>query len=177
MKRTFPKPAAPARPRQQLPAELVGDLMWAIRHSFYGDLAEKQWVQDQEFIRRKVVCYPAGWLVSRGVTLPTERYKAIFMEVLTTIKHHGQTGVVKYWPGYLLHCLQMHFKCHGDEYYEEAKSVRAACDQALARAESAGARRVDAIEVLAALKSVAGPGRSKARQVKTKEQMSLFQMP
>jgi hypothetical protein len=153
--------------RQQLPQDIVADLMGVIRNSFYGDMEPKRWYQDQGFIRREVVCWPAGWLISRGVTLKPARYKEIVMGVITTIKQHGDTGGVKYWPRYLLHCLQMHFKCHGDEIYEEAKSLRTALENTLDRVtllQSAGKAAVDPIEVLAMARKVGAP----ARRAKTK---------
>jgi len=164
------------RPKQQLPGEIVADLMGAIRGSFYGDMEAKRWFQDQDFIRRKVVCWPAGWLISRGVTLKPERYKEIVMGVITTIKHHGDTGGVKYWPGYLLHCLQMHFKCHGDEIYEEAKSLRSALENVMVRVsllQGAGKTGYDPIEVLAMARKIGAPGR-KARKVKPVRQLEFL---
>jgi hypothetical protein len=165
------------RPKQQLPEEIVQDLMGVIRNSFYGDLPPKRWFEDQGFIRRKVVCWPAGWLISKGVTLKPERYKEIVMGVITTIKHHGDTGGVKYWPGYLLHCLQMHFKCHGDEIYEEAKSLRTALEKTIQHVSlkcGAGKTWVDPIEVLAMAGKVAATGR-RHKKAKPAKQLEFLQ--
>jgi hypothetical protein len=49
------------RPKQQLPAEIVGDILGAIRGQFYPDATPKQWAQDSVFIRREFVLYlPVG---------------------------------------------------------------------------------------------------------------------
>jgi hypothetical protein len=38
---------------------------------------------------------------------------------------------IRYWPGYLMHCVQEHFKHHGDDYYQEGKSVRSALERSM----------------------------------------------
>src|SRR6185503_11203997 len=134
------------RPRPSpLPAEIVNDLMAAAR-SFYSDFPER-WFADQSFIRQRVVTWPAGWLRKRGVSLKPERYKEILLGLFLDIKRKGNTGAVKYWPGYLAHCVQEHFKHHGDEIYEEAKSFRVALENALGKAQTAP--RPDPVAVIA----------------------------
>lgn len=114
----------PDRPKQEVPLDLVNDLMHVVKSQFYADAPIKQWLQDQHFIKIRTVLFPASWLNQRGVTLSPERYRAILIDIFTGIKQHGSTGVVKYWPGYLAHCVQEHFKVHGEEYYEEGKTLR-----------------------------------------------------
>ena len=145
-----PKRPLPAqRPAQETPAEIVADLMGAIRGQFYADLPEQKWWQDQRLIKSWVVLWPARWLEQRGVTLRPERYKEIVLGILDTIKRHGATASVEYWPRYLAKCLQDHFKHHGDEYYEEGKALRAVVESALARAQRAQAAQPDPVRVLA----------------------------
>jgi hypothetical protein len=150
-------------------------LLAFIRSGFYRDCPDR-WFKDQHFIRRKVLTYPAKWLNSRGVTLPTDRYKEILVGIFSTIKVHGQTDTVRYWPGYLLHCVQTHFKCHGDEIYEEGKSIRAHTDLALATVQRAlQAQRV--ADPVASLVQVANALKVATRKKKVsdcKAQMSLF---
>jgi hypothetical protein len=67
----------------------------------------------------------------KGFTVPGPRYEAIMRGIFETIKTRGQTGAVKFWPGYLMMCVQKHWHVHWEEYYAEAKSVRAAVDAAL----------------------------------------------
>jgi hypothetical protein len=119
----------PDRPKQQIPAEIVADLMSAIRNQFYPDAAlggpaAKHWGQDSHFIKIRVVLWPATWLNKKGVTLKPERYKQIILEVLNEIKTHGQTEVVKYWPGYLAKCIQERFKHQAEQIYQEGKNLR-----------------------------------------------------
>jgi hypothetical protein len=119
------------RSKQEVGAEIVNDLLASVRNQFYADAPAKQWFQDRKFILRSVVLWPASWLNKRGVTLPPERYKSILLEIFQDIKRKGNTGAVTYWPGYLMHCVQEHFKHHGDDYYTEGKSLRSAVERSL----------------------------------------------
>lgn len=118
------------RPKQELPAEILADLLRVIRNQFCPGLPAKEWYQSRNFFLR-VLTWSAAWLNKRGVTLPPARYQAILLDIFTTIKRNGQTGAVNYWPGYLLHCVQEHWKHHGDEYYEEGKTIRAQVERNL----------------------------------------------
>ena len=120
----------PSRPKQEIPADIATDLLGFIRKQFYGDAPFKKWAQDQRFLFKNVVTWPARWLNDKAVSLPPERYKKILLDIFIDIQRHGQTGTIKYWPGYLAHCVQEHFKIHGEEYYEEGKSIRAALERA-----------------------------------------------
>lgn len=123
------------RPRQQLPAEIVQDLMQSIRGAFYGDMAER-WFAQQADIKRMFITWPAGWLNGKGVTLAPERYKGLLLEIIRDVKLNVR-GEVHYWPRYLAHCVQMHFKCHGDEIYEEGKAFRNQVDRTLTGCQKA----------------------------------------
>lgn len=159
------------RPQQQIPSDIVDDLLAAIRGAFYGDLTDKQWHQEKRFLTR-VVTWPARWLSGRAVTLPAERYKAIVLEILDGVKVHGATGSIKFWPGYLLRCVQAHFRVHGEDYYNEGKTVSAAVAKAMG---SVGRHQVDPIEALAAANSVLSkrPVRTAKKQP---EQPTLFNL-
>ena len=78
----------------------------------------------RHFIQRNVVLWPARFMWGKGFTLPAPRYEAIFRDIFHTIKARGQTEAVKFWPGYLMHCTQQHWKHHWEDYYAEAKSIR-----------------------------------------------------
>jgi predicted SprT family Zn-dependent metalloprotease len=118
------------RPKQETPAKILHDLLGTIRHQFCPDMPVKQWCESQRFFKR-VLTEGASYLNKRGVTLPPERYQAIYQDIFQGIKQHGQTGAVGYWPGYLLVAVQKHFDHHGDEYYEEGKSIRSLAEQTL----------------------------------------------
>lgn len=163
------KPHVEERPKQPLPAEIVGDLLSAIRSAFYGDLDAKQWHQQKRFLTR-VVTWPAGWFTRKGVTIGPARYKAIVLDILDGIKVHGSTENVKFWPGYLLHCVQEHFRHHGDGYYEEGKAVRTTIERALSQAGSRP--QADPVEALAQANAVLAP--RTLRRKTPNQQLSLL---
>ena len=123
MKKRPAKPSARPAQKQQLPTELVGDLLGAIRHQFYTE-NPAAWFKDQRFILDRVILWPATWLDGRGITLPALRYKELILEVLQEIKQHGNTGKIAYWPAYLAKCVQERFKHRSDHIYEEGKALR-----------------------------------------------------
>lgn len=123
-----------ARPRQSVAVEIRNDLLGVIRNQFYPDAPLKQWHQDKRFLLNNVILWPASYLDKRGVTLPPERYKAILLDVFNGIKAHGQTGAVKYWPGYLMVAVQSHFRIHGEDYYNEGKALRSTLDRIIRKA-------------------------------------------
>lgn len=159
------------RPKQQVPAEIITDLLQAAR-SFYGDCPDK-WHADQHFIKRNVVTWPARWLNSRGVTLPPERYKEIVLEVFQGIKQHGKTEAIKYWPGYLMKCVQDHFRVHGEEYYNEGKAIRNKVEAVMLVTGKAAPAVADPIAAMAEVNRALGSKKT-AKKRSTKEQLSLF---
>jgi hypothetical protein len=168
----------PERPKQETPGDLVNDLMLAIRNQFYGDCLER-WHADQHFIRRNVVTWPAGWLNKRGVTLPPKRYRDILFSILNGVKVHGNTGAVRFWPGYLMKCVQEHFAVHGEEYYQEGKSIRAKADIAMfavSRAKEA-AHRADPVQGVAIAHAVLQAAHTRKRKAcKPPQQRDLFEL-
>lgn len=177
MKKASPQPD---RPRQPVPAEIVGSLMAVIRNQFYpdaatGGAAAKQWFQDQQFIRIRVVLWPSAWLNKRGVSLKPERYQQILLDIFQEIKRHGATDAVKFWPGYLAKCVQDHFAHHEEEIYEEAKALRTQLERAMGTAASAVARQPDAVERLAAVHQVLVSERKKRRSKPAAKQLGLFE--
>lgn len=164
------KPFVEPRERQDMPQEIVGDLLGIIRGQFCGDLSDKAWFQNRRMFLR-VVTYPAGWLSKRGVTLAPTRYKEIVLGIFDGVKAHGSTGAIKHWPGYLLHCVQEHFRHHGDEIYEEAKAVRHSVERAMARLAPGEPENPTA--VLAQVNSIVSRRRPKAAR-KPENQLGLL---
>lgn len=158
-----------ARPTQQVPDAIVDDLMAAIRNAFYP--GNPVWFKQRSFIKRHVVCWPATWLIERGVTLSAFRYKQLVLEVVMGVKQHGNTDAVKFWPGYLKQCLQSHFAMHGDEIYEEAKAIRGKIQSALEECRRSGAAAIDPISVIAMARKLDRP---KPRLKANKQQLHLL---
>lgn len=177
------KASVEQREKQQTPAEIVRELLGVIRRQFYPHTLEagqeKQWMQDQRFIRERVVLWPARWLNKRGVTLKPERYQAVLLGVFDGIKAHGATGAVKYWPGYLAHCVQEHFRCHGDEIYEEGKALRNVTERAVLGVQRAleAAPVTDPVARMAEAAAIlAGQRRANKRVAGVAEQPTLFRL-
>lgn len=125
------------RPKQSVALELRDDLLRFIWQKFYaadpgGDsVAARSFAQDRERLLAWVILWPAGWFIRRGVTVPGERYKQIFTSILLEAVRHGNTSKVKYRPAWLRYVIQSHFRIHGEDYYNEAKSARAQAEHAL----------------------------------------------
>lgn len=159
------------REKQSLPQEIVGDLLRVIRGQFCVEMGDKEWFQHRRMFLR-VVTFPASWLNRRGVWLPAERYKAVLLGIFDGVKRHGTTRAVSYWPGYLLHCVQEHFKHHGDELYEEAKSVRYSVEKALTRVQP-GERPESPTDALAQVSAIISRRRPRIAQ-KPEKQLGLL---
>lgn len=143
-----------ARPvlKQQLPEEITTELLCLIHRQFVPEADEKTWFKEHnQFIKRNVVLWPAKFIVGKGFTMPADRYKTIMLGILDEIKRHGQTGQVRYWPGYLMKCVQEHWRHHWEEYYAESKSAAALADHTvLALKQITGNRAPDPIAAMAA---------------------------
>ena len=113
------------RPKQEITAKILGEILGSIRGFFYAKAEPKKWFQDLPFLRQNVVLWAAHWLDRKGVTLPPERFRDILTGIFKDIAVHRQAETVQYWPGFLAHCVQVHFEHHGEAYYEEGKSFRA----------------------------------------------------
>lgn len=165
---------AEQRPRQSVAVEIRNDLLGVIRNQFYADAPADQWHKDKAFLLKNVILWPAGYLDSRGVTLPPERYKAILLDVFNGIKNHGQTEAVKFWPGYLMVSVQSHFRIHGEDYYNEGKALRASLDKILKKAPAIPT--VDPIRVMAEARIDLLKSSRTRRKAPVDTQMPLLQL-
>lgn len=76
-------------------------------------------------------CPLAGLLDQRGVTISADHYREIFISVFMDAAAFRQQTKINYFPAYLRQVIQSHFSNHGDEYYDEAKSLRTITQNAL----------------------------------------------
>lgn len=161
------------RPRATASAELLERLLGLVRGQFCSDLTDKEWFQHRRFIQAKVLLWPAAFMRGKGFILPERRYEEIMRGIFQEIKRHGQTGAIRYWPGYLMKCVQDHWRHHWEEYYQEAKSVRALAEQALmaGRVAPQSDRSVEALA--AAQKVLAATVRRKKATVSTGAQLGF----
>lgn len=110
--------------------QLVADLLAEIRLRFYAAQPERAFRGD----RRRLLyalSWPAVWLECRGLFCSPARYRQLVVARLDAIRAHGDPARYgRYFPTYLLKCLQDFFARHGDELYGEFKHIRNALDVA-----------------------------------------------
>jgi len=115
--------------KQPTPQELTDGLLDFIHRKFYdGD--DDSFFKDRTRLLAWVVLWPATWLNQRAVTIHGDAYRSIFMKVMLQADSHRSERIT-YRPAWLRMVIQSHFKIHGEEYYEEAKSTRAIVEQTL----------------------------------------------
>jgi hypothetical protein len=110
--------------------ELLQDLLDFLQRKFYPD-RPKAFAQDRRRLLDWVILWPAKWLDERGVTIPATQYKDLFFRVFMDGLRFGNTGNVTYLPAWLAKVIQSHFVHHGDEIYQQAKSVRTMTENAM----------------------------------------------
>lgn len=122
----------PARPTlvQQTPKAVLDSLLALVRRKFYeGD--DASFFKDRWNLLQWALLWAAReWFKPKEVELPAERYREILSTVIIEAAAHVR-GRIHYRPAYLKMVIQSHFAIHGDEYYEEAKSLRTAAEAAL----------------------------------------------
>lgn len=117
--------------KQPTPKDLTDACLEFLRRKFYtGPEDGRKFLQDRSRLLAWVVLWPAAWLNNRGVTIHGDDYRDIFFKVFFQASAHMESKV-KYRPAYLRQVIQSHFKIHGEDYYEEAKSTRNQVDQVL----------------------------------------------
>jgi hypothetical protein len=167
------KPAKFDRLKQPLSSELKDACLEVIRSKFYqGD--DKGFYQERQHLLREVILWPASWLNNRGVTLHGDHYRQIFIRVFIEAAAHVQSKV-RYRPAYLKQVIQSHFKKHGEEYYDQAKSTRNLIEQTIVDIGHAGPRQADPVRELATARQILATRHKKAT-IKTSlnNQLTLF---
>ena len=108
--------------KKALPTE---KLLAQIKQNFYNRASsEKAYYADRRMLLYALT-WPAKWLDQRGLWMDAQQYEKLIDQRLKTIVHHGDPKrYQRYFPRYLLKCLQDWFAHHGDELYEELKHVR-----------------------------------------------------
>lgn len=145
----------PARPKQEVPTDLVDRLMGVVRHQFCGSMDGAEWGKHSHFVRRNVILWPARFMCDKkGFTIPGERYDQIMRAIFAEIKANMTNAPIRYWPGYLMKCVQDHWKHHWEEYYEEAKSARNIAESTLLTLGRLSERSDPTVETLAGVHRV-----------------------
>ena len=118
------------RPRQQTPKEVLDGLLELVQRKFYQGEGV-QFCKDRRLVLQWVLLWPAREFFNpKGVAVPADRYREILSGILIEAAAH-QTGPIRYRPAWLAQVVQSHFRIHGEELYEEAKSLRTLAEHAL----------------------------------------------
>lgn len=140
----------PRAERQQTPKELLGNCLAFIQRKYYQERPEK-FYEDRQRILDWVVLWPATWLNNKEVTVPAGRYYQIFTSVFSDALLKGTNiGNIDYLPAYLAKVIHSHFDHHGEEIYNEAKSMRNLVEHAALSLGQLPTRADDPIRELAA---------------------------
>jgi hypothetical protein len=102
---------------------IVEGLLQTLRREFYHDRAEERWYWELPLLK-KAVTLPAWDLSKRGAELPAERYEAILLGIIATIRKEGNVNAVRNFGQYLLTAVQRHMRVRWNQYYQEALALR-----------------------------------------------------
>jgi len=145
-RRPQPKPER----KQPTPQELLDSLLAFIETHFYSG-HPLAFTKDKPRLLQWVVLKLATWLDERGVTLSTDRYREIMVnKILMEALRHGNTSKIDYLPAWLGKTVESHLAIHGEDYYDEAKSIRNLVDHAVMVAGQARVTQPDPVRELAA---------------------------
>jgi hypothetical protein len=162
------------RPKQEVPADLVNRLMAIVRGQFCGQMTGKEWGQHSHFVRRNVILWPARFICNKkGFTLPGPRYEQIMRQIFFEIKANMTGAPIRYWPGYLMKCVQDHWNHHWEEYYNEAKAARNVAETTLIALGRLPTRTDPTVETLAGVHKVLTAKAKPARKPANQEQPLL----
>jgi hypothetical protein len=144
------RPKSPRSARKQIVADDLKENLLAFLQARFYKGHPVAFAKDRPRLLQWVVLWPAKWLDDKAVTLPPERYREILMEVFQDGLRFGDLERITYLPAWLAKVVQSHFRHHGDEIYDEAKSIRTLADHALAVAGRLETRAADPVRELAA---------------------------
>jgi hypothetical protein len=104
------------------PESVILDLCYIARNQLYVDQPDNFYPQLKDL--KRAFTWPAHWFNERALFVGPDRYKQILLERIQEIKRHGDTAGIKYWPRYILTCLQRHFAAEASHYNDEGKAAR-----------------------------------------------------
>jgi hypothetical protein len=138
--------------KQPTPVELRDELLRFIETHFYPG-HRLEFIKDTPRLLKWVVLKLAEYLDDKAVSIPTARYLQIMTwkggkdaegkqrppGILMEALRFGDTGTITYMPAWLGKVVESHLRIHGEEYYEEGKTIRNYLDHVAARLPQAGA--------------------------------------
>lgn len=152
--------------------------MVLVRTQFCGDMTGEEWGKHSHFVRRNVIMWPARFICDKkGFTITGERYESIMREVFLEIRQNMTHEPVRYWPGYLMKCVQDHWHHHWEIYYAESKAasnLAQSCLVALGSLPTPTDRTVETISAAHTILAYKSGKRAPKLQPAAQTQMALF---
>jgi hypothetical protein len=170
------RPAQPVPQAARLSPDLVADFIRIIKDQFYLDVPERRFRQQRSMLVQAIT-YPAAWLAKRGMTqeISSSRYRDLINDVVAEVKRFGRMSEAYSPAHYFFKVMQTHMAHHGEEYYDECRSVRNAVAQVSASFRKAPATdsTLADLDTLYRLAKGAG-GRRRVTQAAPAPQLDLF---
>lgn len=118
----------PHRPESIAAEPALAELLHDVRLRFYATQPAAAFQRDRRRLLYALT-WPAVWLERRGRFCSPDRYRRLVVERLDAIRAYGDPARYgRYFPTYLLKCLQDFLDRHGDELCGELLHIRHALD-------------------------------------------------
>lgn len=156
--------------------ETMEALLAQVRQRFYMAEGDALFHRDRKALIY-ALSWPAGWMRERQLRPTQRRYRELVERSLADIALHGDPERWgKYFPRYLLKCLQDRFRHRYDELYFELKSASNALDLLALRGKAQARASQGAIDALARVHEIVAPKRrrGKSNTQSDPSQMELF---
>jgi hypothetical protein len=137
-----------------------------------------QFAKDRTRILQWALLWPAReWFKPKAVSLPAARYQEILTKVIMEATVHAAEKI-NYRPAWLAKVIQSYFAIHGEEIYNEGKSLRTVAENtllALGKLPQRADGLVDAFSAASELLDAAKPAKRKITP-KPSAQPDLFSL-
>ena len=104
--------------------KIIEKLLKNIKQSFYQKHEQKRFYQDRHMLIYAIT-WPATWFEQRNFQTTPNKYQQLIQNILDNIAIHGKPQLYqRYFPGYLLKCIQQwfHFCMHLSSYTKSSNT-------------------------------------------------------
>jgi len=103
---------------------IIENILAHIKKHFYSNNQSKCFYQDKHMLIYAIT-WPATWFEQRALRPSQSKYQQLIENILEQITLHGKPHLYqKYFPRYLLKCIQQWFYFKGQPLYEQLKHIR-----------------------------------------------------
>ena len=103
----------------------IQNILIKIEKLFYSTPNQQRCYYQDKRMLIYTITWPAEWMRSRGLQISQPAYEKLIIERLEQIAEYGnQQAYQKYFPRYLLKCIQNWFQYNGNALYEKLKHIR-----------------------------------------------------